>query len=91
MNTNEELINEILSILKQNNLPSENTIYDRRDTAVYIQQLIDQFYGVENERENTIEDLQDEISDLDDKNSGLEDKINDLEDEIENLKSESER
>jgi len=91
MKMDEEIINEILMILKVNNLPSKNTLYDRRDTVFYVKQLIDRVDDFYKDYKSTIEDLENKKSDLDDKISKLEDELVDLRDEIEDLKSESER
>jgi len=89
MKMDEEIINEILMILKVNNLPSENTLYDRRDIVFYIQQLIDRVDDFYKDYESTIEDLENEKSGLDDKISKLEDELVDLRDEIEELQGEN--
>lgn len=48
-----DTVNQILAVLRFNQLPDPETIFDRRDTALYIQQLV---YKIQ-EFESSIEEI----------------------------------
>jgi len=89
-------IDEVLNILKANDFPSwaHYMALDRRDTSLYILQLVDK-YKEETDKCETydvskddLREAEDKIADLESENSDLQGEIDDLESDISDLKKE---
>lgn len=84
------IVNQILSILRQNELPHPNTILDRRDTALYIQQLVENMRIISEEEYETLEDelkeAENELIEVEDDLKRTEEALEDAEDALDELK-----